>query len=249
MIIKILNYKLLIFIIAIPVIFYAIANWEFLKYTLTYQFHETIDISKRGIVFDKNISINKTGLYEVNFIYSQELLEQIKEKEISEKTRPSRENVEEFAKWLCSSSSITKIAGLYKDDKMSDLSLNERQNTKNICSGSKIVLKISITPLHKNINQWKYFKGNDKDIYIQNARTLNDTNFHITSDLSKYGNFKISTAPNGAIANYKRIATVELNNGNFNIKIESLNYIPEVKNILTYFELEEIPKDSPISIK
>ena len=246
MIIKILNYKLLIFTIAVPVIFYTIANWEFLKYTPIYQLHETIDISKKGIAFDKNISINKTGLYEINFIYSQELLEQIKEKEMSEKTRPSRENIEEFAKWLCSSSSITKIAGLYKDDKMSDLS---RQDTKNICSGSKIVLKISITPLHENINQWKYFKGNDKDVYIQNARTLNDTNFHITSDLSKYGNFKISTAPNGAIASYKRMATMELNNGNFNIKIESLNYVPEVKNILTYFELEEIPKGRPISIK
>lgn len=66
MIIKILNYKLLIFIIAVPVIFYTIANWEFLKYTPIYQFHETIDISKRGIAFDKNISINKTGLYEIN---------------------------------------------------------------------------------------------------------------------------------------------------------------------------------------
>lgn len=45
------------------------------------------------------------------------------------------------------------------------------------------------------------------------------------------------------------MATMELNNGNFNIKIESLNYVPEVKNILTYFELEEIPKGRPISIK
>ena len=118
------------------------------------------------------------------------------------------------------------------------------EDNVNIGHNNNITLGLTITPFNMKQTDWRYFKESDKNIYPDNARILeHKDNFNTIFSFSKDVYDFIATAPNGTNGKYKRIATVKLQKGKYNIKLEFLNSMAlEAKDII-YLEIEEMQKE------
>jgi len=74
--------------------------------------YKEVDMSEAGSTVDINFTVKKAGIYEISFIYAQDLQKQKEEEKLSEEAFPGYGS-DEFTKWFCEKSTATKLAGYY----------------------------------------------------------------------------------------------------------------------------------------
>ncbi len=77
-----------------------------------------------------------------------------------------------------------------------------------------------------------YAKSGEINDLKQNLSALTET-----FDLSKYGATSWYSAPNGGFAHDKVLLRAELEKGEYNIKVQALSDVPELKKIVTFIKI------------
>lgn len=204
--------------------------------------YEVVDMSMIGNFFETKLTVSEEKFYRFGFVYAQDRDIQAKEHKDGEANFPGYTS-DKFDQWLCTKYSIDKLAGMYARniDDNSYVPTGKTDEDKKVCTGAKIMLKLVITPIKKpaknSDTEWEYARGDDVNFanyIIQKASDINED-----FDLSTYGNDSTFQAPNGSMARSKRLITIKLAKGEYNVKIEALNDTPELKDIITYLEIRE----------
>jgi len=172
-----------------------------------------MDVTKKGNKEEINISIEKDAFYRVGLGYIQDKKsKEIEYKKAKNLNGPSYRHI-----------SLFKILGDTGDGK----------------TGSKIILKVKVTPYEKQTEDYKYRRADDKKIFTVH-KASKEKPFEITMDLSKYKHIYHTTAPDETDdqMNLKNIVGVYLRKGDYKISVESLNDVSEVKKIRTYLIIE-----------
>lgn len=186
-------------------------------------FWETINLSKKGIVLEQDITLNDDIFYRF-------LLEYIQDKE-SKKLEWEEASTKYKGDEKFNHISVFRIMGMGGKDNQTNL-------YKMKFKGSNIVLKITLIPYSKHHEKYKYRKGNDISNTILDYS--NKKNFEIIADLSSYPYLVMKKASDNKndTAYGKRILEIALDKGKYHLIIENINDVPEVKTIRTIFSIE-----------
>ncbi|MCG3659944.1 DUF5625 family protein [Aliarcobacter butzleri] len=176
-----------------------------------------VNLEKAGVVADFNMTILKEYPYSFKIYYVYDRLQSQKNRAIS----PDEENY------------VNKIIG--------------GNFMGPIKKGSKIVLKLTITPLFDLKKDYLYRipefskiktpQGSDIEKIMKNNKP-----FEYIIDLSEYDNsggggyYGYDTEIYAGI--YKRIVDVTLPSGEYNIRLENLEDVPEIVDIKTVFKIQ-----------
>ncbi len=169
-------------------------------------------MSKKGNIYETDISIIKDMFYKFDFGFIQDKKSQLKEIKEAKKLRV------EVSNYI----TVFKILGDYgaKDEVRK--------------AGSKVILKLTITPYQIQKNDYLYKKGNNQKVEFF---ALKEKPFEVIMDLSKYGSLSsyIANDNPGDYSENKNIIAILLEKGmDYHIKLESLNDVPELKQIRTH---------------
>ncbi|RXI36665.1 hypothetical protein CRU99_13260 [Malaciobacter mytili] len=177
-----------------------------------------VDMSKKGNIYETDISIIEDNYYKFDFGYIQD--KETLLREIEEARRLSLE--------LSNYITVFKILGLYGSEHAV------------VRAGSKIILKLTITPYQVQEEDYLYRKGDDYNLYTK-FYAQKEKPFEVIMDLSKYGYISTCMANDnsGDISKNKKIVAVWLKKGmDYHIKLESLNDVLELKKIRTHLIIE-----------
>jgi len=79
-----------------------------------------------------------------------------------------------------------------------------------------------------------YAKGGEVNELKQNLSALTETFY-----LSKYGATSWYSAPNGGFAHDKVFLRVELEKGEYSVKVQALSDVPKLKKIVTFIKISK----------
>jgi hypothetical protein len=179
---------------------------------------QLIDLSKKGIVYEDDVILQDNIFYRFSLGYIQD-----KNAELKEWKEAEQLGVDKFK-----NTSVFRIMGIggYSP---------ETGKARMEFEGSKIVLKFTLIPKNNILEDYRYRRGDESKTDI--LTYPKDKPFEIIMDLSKYPEYSSSIAKdNKEDWSYnKKICEIGLNKGEYHIKIENLNDVPEIKKIRTAF--------------
>jgi len=199
-----------------------------------------IDLEKAGVVADFNMSITEEKVYNFCLYYMYDIEQEEKEIEELKKKFP---NTFPFPK-TNTYKTMTKIVGIYRYDKLR-------------LYGSKIVLKLTLTPLFNLKEDYVYYTQDyyhytnyyldtpNMDLLYSSKRVMkSDKPFEYIMDLSEYGYSNLGRLGSYFGKDYKEygayakiIVQVNLPKGDYRIELDNLEDVPEVKQIETTFSI------------